>query len=356
MESFLTAQTAILLSAIFSGCLGCIGLLIKKSWNLQERIGEISGKLSSKNPFKLNLHVMITIFYIFSLVGFALWVSFLVQWLSLQFGVLHPISLILYVITLFTFGFLVLIFYEDLRILLITAFKAISQEPGFSLSSSISFFVVITIIYGYVLSMAFVRNPVIVAPHNPYSYYLHLSLLIFSLFLIISKRITFKDMGFIFAKETLNEGLLMSLGLCFLMPLYYFRAFFLHETLEIYMRTPSLYFILGITLVPISEETFFRGILQSKLQTINRLHGFLALFLASLAYALFHIPKILFTPEFLSFSKPLINYFEHPVFFFLCFLLIGLYFGHIYQTTKSIYWSILAHSVINGILFTFIVS
>jgi len=366
MENFLTAQTAILLSAIFSGCLGCIGLLIKKSWNLQERIGEISGKLSSKNPFKLNLHVMITIFYVFSLVGLALWVSFLVQWLSLQFGVLHPISLILYVITLFTFGFLVLIFYEDLRILPTTAFKAVSQEPSLSLSLSITFLFVVTIIYGYSLSTATVPSSVPVAsmaPHNPQAYYFHLILLICPLFLILTKEMTFKDMGFVFKKDTLTKGLLMGAGFLFLIPLFYLQAFLLPGTLDIKMGVPFLYFITAIAIGPVSEEIFFIGILQTKFQNVRGISGGLALFLSSLANAFFHIPEILFAPNALLISKqlPLLtSYLKHPAYYpfiaFFYFFFLSLYFGDVYRTTKSIYWPILAHSILNIILFTLIIS
>ncbi len=362
MESFLTAQTAILLSAIFSGGLGCIGLLIKKSWNLQERIGEISDK--SKYPFKLNLHVMITIFYIFSLVALALWISFLVQWLSLQFGVLHPISLILYVITLFTFGFLVLIFYEDLRILPTTAFKAVSQEPRLSLSLSIAFLFVLTTVYGYSLANVPDSAPTAyMAPHNPQTYYFHLVLLICPLFLILTKEMTFKDMGFVFKKDTLNKGLLMGAGFLFLIPLFYLRTFLLPGTLDIKMGAPFLYFITAIAIGPVSEEIFFRGIVQTKFQNVRGISGGLANFLSSLAHAFFHLPKILFAPSALLIAKQLpflTSYLKYPAYYpfivFFYYLFLSLYFGDIYRTTKSIYWPILAHSILNIILITFIIS
>lgn len=237
-------------------------------------------------------------------------------------------------------------------------FSLFTKEPGFSLSSSIAFGTLFTVIYGYSLSAinSINQDPNPFYPHNPHVYYLYLALLIFLFFLIITKRTTFKNMGFIFVKDTSIYGLFMGVGLCFLVPIFYLRAFFLHETLEIYLRPPLSYFIFIIILSPFIEEAFFRGILQAKLQTINRLHGFLALFLASLAYALFHLPKALFIPEFLSFSKPVINYIEHPVFVFLYFLIGGLYFGDLYRITKSIYWPILAHVIINIILYIFIIS
>lgn len=263
-----------------------------------------------------------------------------------------PISNIIFFYIGFVFLILLIIdFYKPTH-----NFSLFREEPGFSLFSSIAFGTLATVIYGYSLSAVNPINhePNIIYPHNPHAYYLHLAFLIFLFFLIISKRTTFKDMGFIFVKDTSIYGLSMGVGSCLLIPLLYLKAFFLNETLEIYLRPPLSYFILIIILAPFIEEAFFRGILQAKLQTINGLHGFLALFLASLAYALFHVPKILFTPEFLSFSKPLIN-FEHPVFPFLTFLLVGLYFGDLYRTTKSIYWPILVHIILNIILYIFVI-
>lgn len=357
-EAFLIEIVSVLATALISGFILALAFIYKKDLGIQNEIRDLHVEVYSKKPSKLSLHLLITIVLFFNIVIFTLWVYILSWWFSSQIGHLQVFSIILYTIAVITFVSLISIFYENLRSSLSIAGNVFREEPGFSLSSSIAFGTLITVIYGYSLSAVnpINHNPNIVYPHNPHTYYLHLAFLIFLFFLIISKRTTFKDMGFIFVKDTSIYGLFMGVGLCFLMPLFYLRAFFLHETLEIYLRPPLSYFILVIILAPFIEEAFFRGILQAKLQTINRLHGFLALFLASLAYALFHVPKILFTPEFLSFSKPLTNYLEHPVFPFLYFLLVGLYFGDLYRTTKSIYWPILAHIILNIILYIFIIS
>lgn len=168
-------------------------------------------------------------------------------------------------------------------------------------------------------------------------------------------------MGFVFKKDTLKEGILMGTGFFFFaISLFYLRALFLHEPLNLSIKPPLLYFIVSITIIPLSEEAFFRGILQTKLQNIKKLSSVLALFLASFVYALFHIPKILFIPESFWFSmKPkfLTNYnFSHPSFLLLCVLLLGLYFGYTFQQTKSLYWPILAHILVNIFIFTLIIS
>ncbi len=357
-EAFLIQLVGVLASTLIGGFIVALSLLYKKARETQDKIFALRVKVNPKKPSKLSLHLLITIILFFNIVIFILWIYILSRLFSSQIGHLRMFSIILYTIAVITLGSLIIIFYENLKRPLAIAANIFWKEPAFSLSSSIAFGTLITVIYGYSLSAinSINHNPNTVYPHNPHGYYLHLALLIFLFFLIISKRTTFKNMGFIFVKDTSIYGLFMGVGLCFLVPIFYLRAFFLHETLEIYLRPPLSYFIFISILAPFTEEVFFRGILQAKLQTINRLHGFLALFLASLAYALFHIPKILFTPEFLSFSKPLINYLEHPVFPFLYFLFGGLYFGDLYRTTKSIYWPILAHIILNIILYIFIIS
>ncbi len=231
------------------------------------------------------------------------------------------------------------------------------KNPESSLLLSVSFLIVVTVIFTYILSTVPIsnHNPQTFYPLNPYNIYLHLTMLVFALFLIILKIVSYKDMGFIFEKNTLNDGLILSGGLIFLIPSLLLRTLFLQETLTISIGSPLLYITTGIILNPVSEEVFFRGILQSKLQTIKKLPGFLALFLGSLAYALFHIPKILFTPEFVSLSKPLIDIYKFPSLPFLWYLFFGLYYGYIYQKTKSIYWSILAHIIFSLIYYTFII-
>lgn len=84
-------------------------------------------------------------------------------------------SITLYAIAVITLGSLIIIFYENLKSSLGNSFNFLKKEPAFSLSSSISFFVVITIIYGYTLSKIYhLYNPRTVFPHNPQGIYLHL--------------------------------------------------------------------------------------------------------------------------------------------------------------------------------------
>ena len=223
---------------------------------------------------------------------------------------------------------------------------------------SFSFLIVIIVIFAYILSTIPIsnHNPQTFYPLNPYSIYLHLIILIFVLFLTISKKMTYKEMGFVFIKNTLEDGMIYGGGLIIFIPFLFFRAFLLQETVTIGIGNPLLYIITGVTFIPVAEEVFFRGILQSKLQTIKKIPGFLALFLGSLAYTLFHIPKILFTPELLTVSKPLINFSKFPFISILCYLCFGLYYGFIFQKTKSIYWSIFAHVTLSFISYIIIVS
>lgn len=231
------------------------------------------------------------------------------------------------------------------------------KDSGLTLFLSVSFLIVVSVIFAYRLSTVPIsnHNPQTLYPLNPYSTYLHLAILIFALFLMINKIITYEDIGFTLIKNSSKEGMILGGVLIFIIPGLFLRSIFSPETLTINLGNPLLYFTVGITLIPISQEVFFRGILQSKLQNIKKLPEISALFLASLAYALFHIPKILFTPEFVTLPQPFIDISQYPFLAFLGYLIFGLYFGYIYQTTKSIYWSILAHIICSIIYFTFII-
>ena len=246
---------------------------------------------------------------------------------------------------------------------LASADNIFSKERDFTFFLSIAFLFVLTIVYGYSLGTSTVPESVLIAPHDPQVFYFHLALLVYPVFLILIKEMTFKDMGFIFKKDTLTKDLLTGAGFLFLIPLFYLRTFLLPGTLDIKMGAPFLYFITAIALGPVSEEIFFRGILQTKFQNVRGISGGLAIFLSSLAHAFFHLPKILFASSALLISKQLpfsTFYPKYPAYYpfiaFFYFFFLSLYFGDVYRTTKSIYWPILAHSILNIILFTFIIS
>ena len=364
-EAFLIQLVGVLAAALIGGLIGAFALVYKKERDIQDKIHDLDVEVHSEKPSKLNLHLLITIVLFFNTVIFILWIYILSRLFSSQIGHLRMFSIILYTIAVITLGSLIIIFYENLMSSLSIAENVLRREAAaFALSLSIAFLFVITTIYGY--SLANVPDSVptaSVAPHNPQTFYFHLVLLICPLFLILTKKMTFKDMGFVFKKDTLTKGLLMGAGFLFLIPLFYLRTFLLPGTLDIKMGAPFLYFITAIALGPVSEEIFFRGILQTKFQNVRGISGGLAIFLSSLAHAFFHLPKILFASSALLISKQLpfsTFYPKYPAYYpfiaFFYFFFLSLYFGDVYRTTKSIYWPILAHSILNFILITFIIS
>jgi len=209
----------------------------------------------------------------------------------------------------------------------------------FNIKGILSYWAIILIIYG--ISLAFTRN------YETFSAFYHLALFSFPLVLIFSKKETFESLGF--KRGNVKEGitwlfivLILSIGGV------YFRAFLLHRSVSLVFAF-SIPFIMGITLAPISEEIFHRGLLQTKL--VKLLGETQGIILPAILFALIHVPKLLFAKEYISVSAPL---FSSPIATFFSFFGIGILFGYIYQETKSIYYAIVAHIFVNLILGVFI--
>ncbi|MFW6150154.1 MAG: CPBP family intramembrane glutamic endopeptidase [Chloroflexota bacterium] len=87
-----------------------------------------------------------------------------------------------------------------------------------------------------------------------------------------------------------------------------------------------------ILLAPLSEELFFRGILQPELQShTGRYPGLL---LTALLFTMAHLPKVLYTS--------LATFGNFPLFFS-----IGLVFGVIREESKSVWYCFLCHVLYN---------
>lgn len=115
-------------------------------------------------------------------------------------------------------------------------------------------------------------------------------------------------------------------------------------------------FIIYVLYGPLSEELFHRGYMQSK-------YG---LKLSSLSFALSHLPKMILAPYAVmsDLGTPILNAFYldvgigsliHPIYYFtfknilyiLYFLTWGYLFGIIRRETKSVYYPMIIHGLIN---------
>lgn len=87
-----------------------------------------------------------------------------------------------------------------------------------------------------------------------------------------------------------------------------------------------------VLLAPLSEELFFRGILQPGLQ--SRTGRYPGLLLTALLFTMAHLPKVLYTS--------LATFGNFPLFFS-----IGLVFGVIREESKSVWYCFLCHVLYN---------
>jgi len=212
----------------------------------------------------------------------------------------------------------------------------------FKIKGILTYWTIILIIYGVFLT--FTRN------YETFSAFYHLALLSFPLILIFSKKETCESLGF--KKGNVRQGILwLSMILIFCISGAYFRAFLLHKSVSLVFAF-SFPFIMAITLSPISEEIFHRGLLQTKLEKIlGKTQGVV---FPAILFALSHVPKLLFVKGYISVSAPLIPVLSNPIMNLFLFFGIGMIFGYIYQDTKSIYYAIVAHIFVNLILGVFI--
>jgi len=198
----------------------------------------------------------------------------------------------------------------------------------------LAYWTVTLILYGVLLALT--------QTYEILSMFYHFVLLFFPLVLILSKTETFDSLGF--KRGKVKEAILWS-SVIFIGSVggIYFNAFLLHKTVSLVFN-PSFSFITSITLGPVSEEIFHRGLLQTKFEKLlGKTKG---LILASVLFALAHVPKLLFAKSYVLASTPL-PFISTPIIILFQFFLAGIVFGYIYQETKSINYAIIAHIFLN---------
>ena len=204
----------------------------------------------------------------------------------------------------------------------------------------LAFWLAILILYGILL--AFFRN------YEFLSTIYHLALLALPLYLIFSKKETFTSIGF--KKGNVKEGLWWIFFISIaLISGAYIRAFLMHKSVDIVFDF-SFLFIMTITLGPLSEEIFHRGLLQTKL--VKRFGEMKGMIFPSILFALIHVPKMMFASDYLSPSS-LPVFMSNPCVILFSFFIFGIMFAYIYQETKSLYYAIAAHALVNFILSVF---
>lgn len=327
----------LLITLIITG----IGLLIKKAFDLQGEVGELrggSGHLHLGNPIKMDLGMLIIVVYSWTVAVFIIWISS-------QFTLLHPLRLFVYAEAA------ALIWWvcskssipEALRRLLTSLVYSVGQRRV--LVSGFAFWAVITLVYGSVLDLL---------GFDPASYYYHLLLLLFPATLLLKRRETLRSIGFVFTRETLAEQA------SWVLPFFvgsvlgiYVRAQLLGRPLDIHMSVSWVFFLDVVILIPFVEETFFRGFLQTQLQPVVGRDR--ALLIASAAYALTHVPGVILAQEYLFPSYVPEILLKYPLVFLPQFFVFGAILGRIYQRTRSIWCPMVIHSLINAVLYTFII-
>lgn len=336
-QTFLIALVGVLLSALLGGYAVLIGLLIVKAFDLQRKIGN----LHSGNPSKLNLHSLIITVYLFSLVILILWISVLIWWFSSQIGPLHPLSIILYAVTVVTFASLILIFYENLRSSVLSACPRLLSPIGATLLWALTLLGYTALLY--------------VSRRTPYSYVgssfiFHILLLVPALFALPQTRSHVTVQHIITAMKKGLTSVTLIVAACTVVPVAFLRYFFATPVSPSILTPVTsfstlLYIPLLIVIGPVAEELFFRGYLQTRLQKtlLGALGG---VFVASIFYALIHIPKILWAQQYIvSFS--FVSNFRfialgiQPI---LSMFLLSVIFGLIYLETKSLIYPIIFHS------------
>jgi len=191
------------------------------------------------------------------------------------------------------------------------------------------------VVYGILLS--------ILREYEILSLFYHLALLSFPLILLLFKKESSKSLG-------LKKGDAKT-GILYLFLLFIFsiiginlQAFLSKKTIHLVFDI-SFPFLLSITLGPISEELFHRGLLQTKLEKLfGETKGIL---LSALLFSLIHIPKILFASEYVFISLPSLPFLTNPFVTLFSFFVLGMLFGYVYHDTKSVYYAIATHAIVN---------
>ncbi|MFC2045159.1 lysostaphin resistance A-like protein [Chloroflexota bacterium] len=159
------------------------------------------------------------------------------------------------------------------------------------------------------------------------SYIYHTLLLVFPLFLIFTNRDSIQQLGLV--KGDWKSGLSIACGVI-IITLIIFR--FRYGEFSLPVLNSGL--INTVIMAPITEELFFRGYFQPKLET--RYGKWVGIVITAALFMVVHLPKILFTP-----LAGLINL---PALFIL-----GCIFGIIRSESKSVYYPMLCHAGYNFI-------
>jgi len=178
------------------------------------------------------------------------------------------------------------------------------------------------------------------------SLFYHVALL-FPLLLVLVRYETLKRIGM--HRGYLKEGAKWVAILAAVLVIGIFlRAFIFQKQVYVTFEFLSLSFFLVAIFGPITEEIFYRGYLQTKAEhKLGKNHG---LILASSLFALMHIPKFLFVPGKATYSY-LPSFLANPIILVLSCFAIGAVLGMIYRETKSVYYPIACHMLINIALF-----
>lgn len=204
------------------------------------------------------------------------------------------------------------------------------------------YWAIILIIYGVLL--AFIRH------YETLSAFYHLALLVFPLALVFSKKETWERLGLKKGNSTEGTAYLFVIAIV-LVGITYLRGLLSYKHVNIVFDF-SFPFFATVVLGPISEELFHRGLLQTKLQeTWNKTW---AIVFPAILFALIHVPKLLFAKDYVSASAPTVPFLSSPIISLIYFFVLGVMFGCIYRETKSIYYAIGTHALVNLILVIFV--
>lgn len=275
-------------------------------------------------------------------------------------------------------------FWAILGILLFGGWAMNFGEPSLQIGGILVFLGAVLLPAGAFLLAKLSRGFAVIARHIPvlvlglvywfaitlvYTYLLHVSsqfqslsvvyhgfLLLLPAMLLTSRVEEWKDLGFVFNRDTLR---LQAFWIAFvlLVPLLgtYGRAIVLGRPVNIQVSVPWSFFVFSVALVPLAEETLWRGTLQPKLEAALTKNG--GLVIAALLYALMHVPKILLADRwYLSPSYLPSIVVQYPAILLIEFFALGILLGRAYQETKSVYTPIAMHVLFNAVIFIFIIA
>lgn len=176
------------------------------------------------------------------------------------------------------------------------------------------------------------------------SFWYHLLILFFPLFLIILNKENIKNLGFKIGNY--KYGICVILFFTIFMILGNFlKANLLNKNVYFYHDFYSLYFIYIVFTGPITEELFLRYT-QFKFSEINFLFG---IFSSAVMGSLLHIPKFILYPNEILFLYFITQQFDILLMFLNIFIIL-IIIGIIYHKTNSIFYPIIFHSIYNLIL------